>query len=330
MFFVDYDPNSDVLIQQILDYIEEHLLDKLVLDGLEKTFFISRNVLNQMVRCVCNMTVTEYIRNRRLSLAACELRDTKEQIIHIAFKYNYETPEAFTKAFTRFYGFPPSFVRRSNPKLKQFRPFRIERFGGWENRCTYSSITKLTNLSESGQEIPVKSQYDKPIEFGGENVKNNPVCRYHIQLQKMKYKVNWSILIHLIKKLQMKKIDFKVDGKTTVFAHGLEFRLDKIHLTFQWKEEQKVLQFFDEKGPFIECYPGFRYFDTIFEGIKIRCMLYQVFEGMNALEYLYQNSDFVEVSGTYFHAQSLEFYYENNEQEDPLYMLVENYLKAKL
>ena len=47
------------------------------------------------------MTISEYIRNRRLSLAACELRDTKVQIVHIAFKYNYETPEAFTKAFSR-------------------------------------------------------------------------------------------------------------------------------------------------------------------------------------------------------------------------------------
>ena len=64
----------------------------------------------------------------------------------------------------------------------------------------------------------------------------------------------------------------------------------------------KGIAIFDEKGSFIEFYPGFRYFDTVFEGMKIRCMLYQVFERMNA--------------------QSLEFYYENNEQEDSLYMVV--------
>lgn len=75
VFLVEYDGDkvdSKALLQQIIDYIEEHLLDKFVLNDLEKTFFLSRNVLNQMVRCVCNMTVTEYIRNRRLSMVACK------------------------------------------------------------------------------------------------------------------------------------------------------------------------------------------------------------------------------------------------------------------
>lgn len=54
------------------------------------------------------MTVTEYIRYRRLSLAGKELLATKIHIIDAALKYGYETPEAFSKAFTRFHGFPPS------------------------------------------------------------------------------------------------------------------------------------------------------------------------------------------------------------------------------
>lgn len=49
--------------------------------------------------------------------------------------------------------------------------------GGWQNPCT-GIEAKLTNPSESRQEIVLKSQYDK---FGGEKIKFNLVCRYHIQ-----------------------------------------------------------------------------------------------------------------------------------------------------
>ncbi len=80
------------------------------------------------------MTIMEYVRNRRLSLAGKELMTSNIHVIDLAFKYGYETPEAFTKAFTRFHGFPPSFVRRTYPEIKMFNPLQIklEIHGGWE------------------------------------------------------------------------------------------------------------------------------------------------------------------------------------------------------
>lgn len=307
--------SSVAILQEMIDYIETHLLDKSVLHDLSKTFYLSSNVLNHMFRIIFDMTITEYIRNRKLSLAACDLKDTNDHIIDIAFKYGYETPEAFTKAFTRFYGFPPSFVRRTNPILKQFHPLqiKIELHGGWEQQERKVQTAKqknLTNSSEIRQEIISKPQY-------------------HICTETMKQKDDWSILIQLVQKLQTKGIHFKVDGKTMIFAHGLEFKLDRICLTFPWKEEERVLQFFHEKGQFVSGYQGFQYLDTVFEGMPVRCMQYQVFEGMDELDALYKNTDYIEVDGHSFHVQSLEFYYENASKESPYYSWVEDYLKNK-
>ncbi len=57
------------------------------------------------------LTLGEYIRNRRLSLAAGDLLSTEDKIITIAFKYGYQTAEGFTKAFKRQFGYSPSSVR---------------------------------------------------------------------------------------------------------------------------------------------------------------------------------------------------------------------------
>lgn len=303
------------LLQEMINYIEIHLMDKSLLTDLSKTFYISTNVLNQMFRIICGMTITEYVKNRKLSLAACDLRDTGIHIIDIAFKYGYETPEAFTKAFTRFYGFPPSFVRRTNPELKQFYPLqiRIDLHGGWEEAEFQNQQIKRNDLTN-------------PSVIGQENIGES---RYHICTETMNQKEDWAILIRLVQKLQKEEIHFKVDGKTLIFAHGLEFKLDKICLTFPWKEEKKVLQFFHGVDRFHVGYQGFRYWDTVFEGMPIRCMQYEVFQGMDELEALYKDTDLVEVDRYSFHVQSLEFYYQNAQKEEPYYSLVEDYLKAE-
>ncbi len=69
------------------------------------------------------MTVSEYIRNRRLSCAAQELLQPNSRIIDIAMRYQYETQESFSKAFTRFHGVPPSKARRG--QVKVFHPLTI-------------------------------------------------------------------------------------------------------------------------------------------------------------------------------------------------------------
>ncbi len=68
---------------------------------------------------ITGVTVAEYIRWRRLTLAAQDII-CGEKIINVAYKYNYETPKTFTKAFEKMYGISPSTARKSGINLKAY------------------------------------------------------------------------------------------------------------------------------------------------------------------------------------------------------------------
>lgn len=66
------------------------------------------------------MSVGEYIRSRRLSLAGTELAFANSKVIDVAMKYGYESPESFTRAFQKFYGITPKEARKDGIELKSF------------------------------------------------------------------------------------------------------------------------------------------------------------------------------------------------------------------
>lgn len=318
-----------MLLQEIIDYIEKNLLEELTLDRVSSQFYVSSTLMNQLFRNVCDITVMEYVRYRRLSLAGNDIMTSNIHIIDAALKYGYETPEAFSKAFTRFHGFPPSLVRRIYPKIKVFSPLqiKIEIQGGWQEKLKEDNLPSLTKPNASKQERYLKYSYNDSTKLKGGYYMKHQNCKFHINTNDMKQKEDWRILLQLVKNLNEAGMTFKVDGKTMIFAHGLEFKLDKICFTFKWKEGQKVLDFFGEAGEFSEAFPGFKYYDTKFSDMKVRCMLYEEYQYSDIDEVLYQNTDIVEVDGVLFHVQSLEFYYANSEPSDKYYKMVEDYIK---
>ena len=154
------EPETDAFclstIRRVIDYIEENLTGEITLSDIAAQFYISSSFLSLIFKTVSGMTIMEYIRNRRLTLAGQELSASNIRIIDLAYKYGYETPEAFTKAFTRFHGFPPSFVRRSFPVTKVFKPIQIKVSlqGGWDDAIT------LTNADGSEQDRSLLFCYD--------------------------------------------------------------------------------------------------------------------------------------------------------------------------
>ena len=148
---------------------------------------------------------------------------------------------------------------------------------------------------------------------------------YHIQTEKMKYQEDWKLIKKLAFELDNEGISFHVDGKTMIFAHGLEFPLDKVCLTFQWNKEERVKKFFGETTESKLPYPGFKYFDTNYQGKRIRCMFYG---GEEAADYdmWQQNAEPVRVDNQIIMVQTLEFYLENAEPENEYYRMVEEYL----
>lgn len=110
-------------LSKAIDYIENHLTDDICIDDVSDQTYTSSSHFQFVFHVVMGMTIGEYIRNRRLSLAAQDLLQPNSRIIDVAMRYQYDTQESFSKAFTRFHGVPPSKVRRGQARL--FHPLSI-------------------------------------------------------------------------------------------------------------------------------------------------------------------------------------------------------------
>ncbi len=100
-------------IGKALNYIENHLTEDIDYEELAKCACSSVFHFQRIFGILCDCTVGDYIRMRRLTLAGQDVIYTDEKIIDIALKYNYESPESFTRAFTRFHGVSPSEARKN-------------------------------------------------------------------------------------------------------------------------------------------------------------------------------------------------------------------------
>ena len=107
-------------LQRAIDYIEDHLLEKIDYDTVAAQSFSSSYHFQRIFCILCGFTVGEYIRNRRLSLAGAELAAGDAKVIDIALKYGYESPDSFAKAFQKFHGILPSQARNNGSDLKSF------------------------------------------------------------------------------------------------------------------------------------------------------------------------------------------------------------------
>ena len=114
------------LIQQAICYMEEHIYDNINYAEVAKSVHMSSYNFHRTFSFIAGMTANEYIRKRRLTLAAQELQTTDISVIDAAYKYGYESPESFSKAFSRFHGSTPKQAKRKGAKLRLFNPLVIK------------------------------------------------------------------------------------------------------------------------------------------------------------------------------------------------------------
>lgn len=107
-------------IQNAIDYIENHLTDDIDYNLLAEKACMSNFYFQRIFCALCGYTVGDYIRFRRLTLAGSELLNTDIKVIDAALKYGYNTPEGFSRAFTKFHGISPSAAKAEGAKLNHF------------------------------------------------------------------------------------------------------------------------------------------------------------------------------------------------------------------
>ena len=79
-----------------------------------------------MFAYIADVPLSEYVRRRRMSLAAVDLKDGSEKVIDVALKYGYDSPTAFTRAFKSVHGISPSQAKNEGSVLKAFPPISFK------------------------------------------------------------------------------------------------------------------------------------------------------------------------------------------------------------
>jgi AraC family transcriptional regulator len=151
-------------LNKAIDYMEDNITENITCEDVAEYIYLSSFHFQRTFNLLTGLTVGEYIRNRRLSLAGQELLTSNRKVIDIAFKYGYETPESFSKAFSRFHGVTPIEAKKKGTILKSFNRLTLKIILEGGNSMDYRiekkeafqvvAKTKLFNEVNSQTEIP--------------------------------------------------------------------------------------------------------------------------------------------------------------------------------
>ena len=109
-------------LNEAIGYIEEHLTDEIDYKQLGRIACCSSYHFQRMFAYMAGVPLSEYIRRRRMSLAAVDLQAKDMKIIDVAGKYGYSSPTAFNRAFQSVHGIAPSAVKSEGIPVKSFPP----------------------------------------------------------------------------------------------------------------------------------------------------------------------------------------------------------------
>lgn len=145
-------------MKHAIDYLERHLEDDIDMNAVARAASSSKFHFQRMFHIVTGVTVMEYVRRRRLTLAAQDLATTKAKVIDIALKYRYETPESFAKAFQKMHGVTPSVARQPGVQLKSYPPLTFHITLKGDKNMDYKMI-KQEAFQVVGKSIRVSTKF---------------------------------------------------------------------------------------------------------------------------------------------------------------------------
>ncbi|MGI2328400.1 AraC family transcriptional regulator [Planococcus sp. YIM B11945] len=121
-------------LSKALAYIEANLDGNIDFQQAARIAGCSEHQFNRMFSFISGIGLAEYVRNRRLTLAAMELQSGGAKVIDVALKYGYTSPESFSRSFRQMHGITPSLAKKQGSLLKAYPPmaFQLTIKGGAE------------------------------------------------------------------------------------------------------------------------------------------------------------------------------------------------------
>ncbi len=114
------------MVQQVIVYLEDHLLDTVNLDEMADYIGVTAYHLNQTFTMICGMNTTEYVHRRRLSEAAIDLIHGERRLLDVASDYGYKDAHSFSADFSDYHGISPVLARTSKDSLKLFNRLYVK------------------------------------------------------------------------------------------------------------------------------------------------------------------------------------------------------------
>ena len=105
-------------LNRAVAYIEDNICNESVLNDISSVTTYSRYHFGRLFYFIADISLTEYVRKRKLSLAAMELQSGSERVLDIAVKYGYDSADSFTRAFVKQHGITPTASRKEGTELK--------------------------------------------------------------------------------------------------------------------------------------------------------------------------------------------------------------------
>ena len=147
-------------LNEAIAYIEEHLTEEIDYERLGKIACCSSYHFQRMFTYMAGVPLSEYIRRRRMSLAAVDLQSTGIKIIDVAGKYGYNSPTAFNRAFQSVHGIAPSAVKNEGVSVKSFPPVSFKIIVKGVEEMNYRIETKAA-FRIVGVSVPLEKDIEK-------------------------------------------------------------------------------------------------------------------------------------------------------------------------
>ena len=154
-------------LNSAVNYIEEHLTDKVDIDQVSQIACCSAFHFQRMFSYLAEVPLSEYIRRRKMTRAAFDLQNSNQKVIEVALKYGYDSPTAFNRAFINVHGIAPSIAKQNGIVLKAFLPICFQISIKGESEINYRIEKK-----EAFKIVGVKEHYAINIE---ENFADVPI-----------------------------------------------------------------------------------------------------------------------------------------------------------
>ena len=147
-------------LNEAMGYMEEHLADEIDMEKLGKIACCSSYHFQRMFTYMAGVPLSEYIRRRKMSLAAVDLQGKDRKIIDVAAKYGYSSPTAFNRAFQSVHGIAPSAVKNEGVSVKSFPPIQFKITVKGVEEMNYRIETKDA-FRITGGSVPLNKDIEK-------------------------------------------------------------------------------------------------------------------------------------------------------------------------